>query len=478
MFETDYILQYITGVRHKCLDCPDWDYCAECVQNAHFVHPSHRFVAIYEPVVTDVHAAAVAPPVHVGICCDGPLCSASRASRATSSYIRGVRYKCAVCHDVDFCANCEASPANDHNKTHPVLKFKTPVRHVTVTTSGEHEDGKRMPTMGDRLTTSSKATETVPTSPADSTNAINAVQTVIDVEPIETVVPPSPPPPPPPAKEPMPVPVPMPQTEPVVSPAPKVELKEGDLHAVFLRDSVADGTILPPSHVFRQTWVLRNEGKTAWPSGCSVKFVGGDYMGQVDSDRPAGVSELASASQSTICHSPVAPGQEHAFTTSLRTPSREGRVISYWRLTTPDGMRFGHRLWCEISVRGAADPEAKHVAPSTDPMTTSPRAKTEGSNDDGQASSMMIFPKLETESASASILQETQTETTEPVGAVSKGDSDQNDKNDNEDDDDDDDEWDGSDDEDGFMTDEEYDVLDASDEEFLEEQQRKQSPNK
>jgi len=27
--------QYITGVRHKCLDCPDWDYCANCISSAH-----------------------------------------------------------------------------------------------------------------------------------------------------------------------------------------------------------------------------------------------------------------------------------------------------------------------------------------------------------------------------------------------------------------------------------------------------------
>ncbi|KAG5919205.1 hypothetical protein E4U42_006584 [Claviceps africana] len=452
---------YIAGVRHKCLDCPDWDYCGECVQNAHFVHPSHRFVAVYEPL-SDVHAAAVAQPVHVGICCDGPLCSATRAARATSTYIRGIRYKCAVCHDLDFCANCEASPSNEHNKTHPLLKFKTPVRHVTVTTSGEHEDGKRMPTMGDRLSANSKPTETVPASP---TNAINAVQTVIDVKPVEAVVPPPPPPPPRPAKE--PVSATTPQSKPMVTTATEVELKEGDLRAVFLRDSVADGTIFPPNHVFQQTWVLRNDGKVTWPAGCSVKFVGGDYMGHVDSAHPAGVSELVSASESSICHKPLTPGEEWAFTTSLRTPSRPGRVISYWRLATPDGMRFGHRLWCEVRVRGAANPEVKHSAPSTDPVTTVPTVKTEQASDDNQASSMMIFPKLENESAGASVLKETRTETTEPVSAVPKGVFDKND-----DEDDEDDGWDGSENEDGFMTDEEYDILDASDEEFLEEQKK------
>ncbi|KAG6036035.1 hypothetical protein E4U41_005831 [Claviceps citrina] len=438
---------YITGVRHKCLDCPDWDYCTECVQTAHFVHPNHRFVAVYDPL-TDFHAAAVAQPVHVGICCDGPLCF---TTTATSAYIRGIRYKCAVCHDLDFCANCEASPANDHNKTHPLIKFKTPVRHVSVTTSGEHQDGKRMPAMGDRVSTNSKATETVSTPPA---NTINAVQTVIDVQPVEAVSPLRP------AEEPML----QAQAESSATPDPKVELKDEDLHAVFLRDTIKDGTILAPNHVFPQTWVLRNDGKTTWPAGCSVRYVGGDYMGHVDSAHPAGISELVSASESTTCSVTVFPGQECAFTALLRTPSRPGKVISYWRLATADGMRFGDRLWCEVNVRGAAVSDIKPATSSVCPVPTPLNAEKEA-NDDSQASSMMIFPKLEKESPGASVLKETQIESAEAASAVSKDDSDKNS--------DEDDEWEAS--EDHLMTDEEYDILDASDEEFLEEQQKKSS---
>jgi hypothetical protein len=36
--------KYIYGVRHKCLDCPDWDYCSDCLKNAEFIHPHHRFM--------------------------------------------------------------------------------------------------------------------------------------------------------------------------------------------------------------------------------------------------------------------------------------------------------------------------------------------------------------------------------------------------------------------------------------------------
>ncbi|KAM4066147.1 Zinc finger, ZZ type [Hirsutella rhossiliensis] len=397
--------KYITGVRHKCLDCPDWDYCSECVTNAHSVHPNHRFAPIYEPLGnTQVWPAA--QPIHIGICCDGLLCS---ASQAYPSYIRGVRYKCAVCHDLDFCANCEAHPGNNHNRTHPLIKFKTPVRHVSVTT-----------------------TETA--SPSEK-NTINAVQTVLDMKPQEPI------------------------SHESATAAPEKSSEE-DLRAVFVRDSVQDGTILPPNQVFEQTWILRNEGSAAWPAGCSVKFVGGDYMGHVDSAHPAGISELVSASESTVCYAPLAPGQEFSFTVLLRTPTRPGRIISYWRLTTQDGLKFGHRLWCEVNVR----PVPSEIKPKPDVLHVEDVKKEQESS--SGSSSTMIFPKLQKESPSASIHEEVQIEAEAPAstGKVDAEDG-------FEDCGDDDDEWDAS--ETGFMTDEEYDILDASDEEFLEQQQQR-----
>jgi next-to-BRCA1 protein 1 len=424
--------QNIFGVRHKCLDCPDWDYCANCIKNVKISHPGHRFAPIYESLA-DVRFRAPAA-VHIGICFDGPLCN---GRNAYPSYIRGTRYKCAICNDLDFCANCEASPDNTHNKTHPLIQFKTPVRGVSVTSTGETPDGMRMPEMGDRQTIS-KATETMP---AVRSNSINPVRTIVDVKPSEptpaevTVKTPEPE-----IKKETPIPEPI--------PAPKAELK-GD----FVRETVPDGTILPPNHNFEQTWTLRNEGNENWPAGCSVRFVSGDYMGHVDSNHPAGISELMSASESTVCYAPLGPGQEFPFTVLLRTPARPGKVISYWRLTTPDGEKFGHRLWCDVNVRVVKEePKAKPEPEVKEEITPAEESKQE---DESQASSQMIFPKLEKESPVASIH-----EAVDPVPAEEPKESVNID-----------DEWDYS--EDGFMTDEEYDILDASDEEYLEEQKKK-----
>ncbi|KAH7026195.1 uncharacterized protein B0I36DRAFT_155084 [Microdochium trichocladiopsis] len=428
--------RYVRGVRHKCLDCPDWDYCSECVQSAALIHPNHRFVPLYEALIHPATRQSQSA-THYGIRCDGPLCT---ANGGTTHYIVGDRYKCAVCHDTDFCANCEASPANEHNKTHPLIKFRTPVRHVSVTTLGEHEDGQRLPPMGDRR---SRRQPMVPAAaPATSTRdsiAASPVQTVVDVKPTESA------------------PVEAPKVEQLIASTAKDEpAGDASLVATFQRDTVADGTTFPPNHIFEQTWTLRNEGSTAWPAGCAVKFVGGDYMGAIDPHHPAGLNELVSASESNVVPTTVAPGQEISFSVMLRTPDREGKVISYWRLTTSDGHKFGHKLWCDVVVKKPAEVQA-----------------------DEAVRSQMIIPKLEHESPSASIIQdnraetETQTETateTASLPALDRAEEDFEDCADA-------DNW-ANDSDDGFMTDEEYDILDASDEEYLTEQHRSASSRK
>lgn len=437
------------------MDCPDWDYCSECIPLSATIHPKHRFVPIYDAITLSYTPELTEElPVHTGICCDGPVCK----DKNPATYIRGIRYKCTICEDVDFCASCEVNPKNKHNKTHPVIKFKTPVRQVSVTTTGEHSNGQKMPAMGDK-----------PAGPP----VVHDVQSIIAMRsgkiPHQPLV-----------QQPAPV-----------QPAPKAEEdnNNADLRAVFVADSIPDGTILPANSTFEQTWVLRNDGNVAWPAGCSVKFVGGDYMGQVDSSRPAAISEIVSASESTVCYQPLAPGQTFSFTVLLRTPARAGKVISYWRLTTKDGYKFGHRLWCDVNVRSISEESSVRGG----------KAKKEDSEVRAFGANTMIFPKAETGSVRTQVEpQQTSTFRTqvEPKKAASsfrtqvepkqapstfrtqvepkesastfrtqvepktpsRGSAQ------------------GADDDDsgastdGFLTDEEYDILDASDEEFFNDQ--------
>jgi len=442
----------IKGVRHKCLDCPDWDYCSGCVVNAGFIHPGHRFVPVYEPLEYDggVRVRSMNRPIHVGICCDGPLCSAARTN---STYIVGDRYKCAVCHDTDFCASCEASPSNTHNRTHPLIKFKSPVRHVSVTTTGENVNGRQMPAMGDRPRTRPPSASTRTAERSASPSLFTGVQTVVDVTPTEPAG----------VQEKQPV-----QVTEEEKPEEKAEEKKteekpvsvDDLAATFVRDTVQDGTIFEADHVFEQTWVLRNTGKVAWPAGCSVKFVGGDYMGHLDSNHPAATRDVEFSCESTICYASIQPGEEFPFTVLLRTPTRAGRLVSNWRLTTKDGHRFGHRLWCDIFVEKpkvvlpppaatVVEPVKQEEKETKEVVKPEPELKLEHSE--------MIFPKLEKESPVASVHEEPKTEETRAESESTLGD---------EYEDCEDAEWAEAESEEGFLTDEEYDILDASDEEF------------
>ena len=344
------------------MNCPDFDYCSACVKKAHKTHPGHRLVPLYEPVSQKPRSYQH----HVGIYCDGPLCADK------GEYIVGDRYKCAVCHDTDFCANCEALPKLSHNRTHPLIKFKTPVRNVSVTTLGEKGNGDQMRTMGDQSPqTSSKSTETTPAVP--STNAATQVQTVAEVKPTESV-----------KEEPTVV-----ATKPIAAP---------ELHAHFIRDAVLDGTIMLPSTQFEQTWTLRNPGPHTWPAGCTVCFIGGDGMLDVDPNHPSHVTQIYKATKSNAVDRVIEVGEEVEFTVKMRTPERQGKSISYWRLKDSTGLPFGHKLWCDVDVK-APEPAVKteEVAKTEHIEDIAKHASVKDENEQ-QTESQMIFPKLEKES--------------------------------------------------------------------------------
>ncbi|KAL8739203.1 MAG: hypothetical protein Q9181_000094 [Wetmoreana brouardii] len=426
----------IYGTRHKCLNCPDWDFCSTCVKTARISHPGHRFIPLHEPIPF----ANQRSPVHYNINCDGPLC------RDVSGYIVGDRYKCAVCHDTDFCAKCEALPTNRHNRTHPLIKFKSPVRNVSVTTLGEKENGEHMCTMGDQLPqTSSKATETIPV--AASANAATQVQTIAEVKPTETI-----------------------KAEPKPDDS-KASLSQ-EFQAHFVRDAVADGSLFQPSQTFEQVWTLRNPGPHVWPAGCSVRFTGGDTMFNIDPNHPSSVSDLVKATESNVALHEVRVGEEVNFTVVMRTPEREGKAISYWRLKTGDGVPFGHKLWCDIIVQTSNMTAVKDKVKEEDKIAIKKEPAVEIKKEEDAASSthsQMIFPKLDKESTVLEIHEAAAAApSASSAGSVASAVTANEEKALLEDVENLDLEDDNVSTEDGFMTDEEFEMLDASEDDFAE----------
>lgn len=311
--------------------------------------------------------------------------------------------------------------------------------HVSVMTVEQKQNSKAFRTMGDRPVAKNASTETTPVT--QSPNAASDVQTVAEVKPLEVA----------------PV-----ETE----KTPKSTL---DLQALFEKDSTPDGTKMMTDCLFFQTWTMRNPGPETWPAGCAVSFTGGDHMLNVDSKNPSSVSAMATATRSTVLKEPVEPNQKAHFTVLLKSPDHAGRAISYWRLKTADGLAFGHKLWVDINVSAVDDKEVKAEEPAVNTET-----QETVKEDDSAASSTMIFPKLEKESPVSSVhdLPSTQaTAVNETAPAADKGKAKVEDVDDLADDLDslgfEDDDTD-----DGFLTDDEYDILDASDEDLLAEMQK------
>lgn len=404
---------------------------------AHQNHPGHRFAPIYDAIGEQPRDSEV----HFGIFCDGLLCK----DKPAQSYITGVRYKCAVCDDVDFCASCEAHPNHGHNRTHPLIKFKTPVRTVTVSTINEDESVPGRVSLGDQ-----------PRETVDSAALHEDVEekkpVVVEQAPVEVEA----------TKHEPAWPAPYDPVPTVEAPEAAQEQDSANYKAYFVRDAIADGTKLPPNTVFRQTWTLFNPGPFAWPAGSDVRFVGGDTMFNVDSSHPSSVESIRCAMESNKLTAPLGPGQSADFSVTLRTPRREGTAISYWRLKLPNGIPIGHRLWCDVQVQGIVSPTPSTVEPVKMIFEELPETESSTVTPD-TAGSGMIFPKLEKESPESSLHEAVaETRPAPTVSTVSEADVLEDVESLT---------LDEASTDAGFLTDEEYDVLDASDQEFLEAKQ-------
>jgi len=99
--------------------------------------------------------------------------------------------------------------------------------------------------------------------------------------------------------------------------------------------TVKDGTHLAPGEKFIKTWRMRNTAAIPWPENTKLAFVGGDALSSIES---------------VLVSEPVPAEKEVDISVEMVAPSKSGRYVSYWRLTQPDGNRFGQRIWVDIVV--------------------------------------------------------------------------------------------------------------------------------
>ncbi|KAL5544121.1 hypothetical protein UlMin_007905 [Ulmus minor] len=111
------------------------------------------------------------------------------------------------------------------------------------------------------------------------------------------------------------------------------------LDSRFILDvNVMDGTLMAPSTPFTKIWKMRNCGQLVWPRGTQLVWIGGDKFGASDS------VELE------IPADGVHADNELDIAVDFVSPQLPGRHISYWRMASPSGQKFGQRVWVLIHV--------------------------------------------------------------------------------------------------------------------------------
>ena len=108
----------VAGVRYKCVACPDYDLCSQCVtiNDTEGFHPAnHVFFRIAQPSHTSTPPALLnrSDWVHKGVTCH----------QCHTKNIVGFRYFCTLC-GVSMCEGCELVGA--HDPAHPLLKMSKP----------------------------------------------------------------------------------------------------------------------------------------------------------------------------------------------------------------------------------------------------------------------------------------------------------------------------------------------------------------
>jgi hypothetical protein len=131
--------------------------------------------------------------------------------------------------------------------------------------------------------------------------------------------------------------------------------------ARLVGSSIPDLTKVTPGTAFMQTWTLKNIGTCQWGKGYALVFDHGDQM-----DGPDTIPLTAS----------VPPSAIYVFAVNLVAPSLEGEYQGFWKIQTPQGVRFGVEpdgdtaFWVKISVasKSACDDQNQRPAENGAPV--------------------------------------------------------------------------------------------------------------
>jgi len=102
-------------------------------------------------------------------------------------------------------------------------------------------------------------------------------------------------------------------------------------------ETIPDGSTVVAGEKVMKTWLLQNTGKSYWPRGTKLVFVGGQLR-PVDDEEPPMVPSAA-------------PQEIVEVSVKLDVPPIPGRYVGYYRLCHgPENTAFGTRVWVDVVV--------------------------------------------------------------------------------------------------------------------------------
>lgn len=116
--------------------------------------------------------------------------------------------------------------------------------------------------------------------------------------------------------------------------------------AMFMGETIPDGTIEPAGAQFTKVWKIKNTGTCAWDSTWQFVYVSGDVMG---------------GAYYYQFPQPAAPGDTVNVPVVFTAPTADGTYTGYWKIKSPWGAVFGdtdsgNPFWVQIVVgTGAAN---------------------------------------------------------------------------------------------------------------------------
>jgi hypothetical protein len=108
-------------------------------------------------------------------------------------------------------------------------------------------------------------------------------------------------------------------------------------NAVFIGETIPDGTKMVPMHSFKKTWSLQNTGTCAWDEGYSFAFKSGERLGGFD-------VKITKSEDFTE------PNHSQAFVIPMEAPKDAGEYKGYWQMKDDSGNWFGSLVSVDIIV--------------------------------------------------------------------------------------------------------------------------------